>query len=224
VAQVRFTTTDGLSLEGEIRPADGIPRGTAVLCHPHPRHGGSKDHPILWALRNELAARRRLTVLAFNFRGIMGSEGEYGGGEAEVEDARAAVERVRQEAPGPTVLLGWSFGAWVALRYAAMDASPAAVVLIAFPVGSSATSDRRPLPELGELESLPMPVLFVAGDGDDFCPVEAMGRLAGWIPHAETRVVDGTDHFFARRERELATAIGSWVEAVLDRQARRSPG
>ena len=32
--------------------------GSAVICHAHPRHGGSKDHPILWAIRNELAAAR----------------------------------------------------------------------------------------------------------------------------------------------------------------------
>ncbi len=224
MTQIRFQTRDGLWLEGEIREADGTPRGTAVLCHPHPRHGGSKDHPILWALRNELAARRRLTVLAFNFRGIMGSEGQYGGGEAEIEDARAAVERVRIEAAGATVVVGWSFGAWVALRYAAMDPSLAAVALIGMPVGASGSSPRRPLPYLGELESVRMPVLLVAGDEDEFCPVEGMRELAGWIPGAETLVLHGTGHFYGRRERELAEGIGEWLQRVLDGQARVSPG
>jgi alpha/beta superfamily hydrolase len=224
VTLIRFDTVDGLSLEGEIREADGPPRGTAVLCHPHPRHGGSKDHPILWAIRNELAGNRRLTVLAFNFRGIMGSEGEYGGGEAEIEDVRAAVARVREEAPGPTVLIGWSFGAWVALRYAVGDPAIAALVLIGFPIGSRATSTVRSLPDLGELERLDMPVLLVAGESDEFCPAAEMGNLAGWIPRAETLVLEGTGHFFERRERELATEVGRWIERALDLQTGRSPG
>jgi uncharacterized protein len=216
VQRIRFSTADGVSLEGEIREAEGTPRGTAVLCHPHPEHGGSKDHPILWAIRNDLAAKRRLTVLVFNFRGVMGSEGAYGGGEAELADVAAAVDRVRQEADGPTVLVGWSFGAWVALRHALNDSRIAALVLIAFPVGSKATSSKRALPELGDLERLTIPTLFVSGDDDPICPPDGIRNLAGWIPKAETLVLEGTDHFFGRRERELASEVGAWVERALD--------
>ena len=220
MTSVRFTTADGLSLEGEIRPADGDPRGTAVLCHPHPRHGGSKDHPILWAIRNDLAARRGLTVLTFNFRGIMGSEGTYGGGEAELQDVAAAVEAIRREEDGPTVLVGWSFGAWVALRHAVTDPRIAAAALIGVPLGA-AVSSRRPLPWLGELEGLRVPVLLIAGDGDPYCPLTDLRNLAGWIPRAETVVVEGADHFFGRRERELAERVGSWVDGALGGQASR---
>ena len=213
---VRFITADGLSLEGEQRTADGTPRGTAVLCHPHPEHGGSKDHPILWAIRNDLAAKRGLTVLAFNFRGVMSSEGEHGAGEAELADVAAAVDRVREEAEGPTVLVGWSFGAWVALRHASTDTRIAALALVAVPVGK--VSERRPLPELGNLEHLSIPTLLIAGDHDPICPVDGMENLASWIPEAESVVFDGTDHFFGRRERELAERIGAWVDRVLGGQ------
>jgi alpha/beta superfamily hydrolase len=216
VSGVRFTTADGLSLEGELRGADGAPRGTAVLCHPHPEHGGSKDHPILWAIRNDLAAKRGLTVLGFNFRGVMGSEGVHGAGEAELADVAAAVDRVRQENEGPTVLIGWSFGAWVSLRHAVSDPRIAALALVAMPVGK--VSERRPLPELGNLEHLSVPALLVAGDGDAICPIDGMRNLASWIPAAETVVLEGTDHFFGRRERELAETIGDWVDRVLPAQ------
>lgn len=215
MTRVRFTTAGGISLEGEIREADGNARGTAVLCHPHPEHGGSKDHPILWAIRNDLAAKRGLTVLAFNFRGVMGSEGSYGGGEAELADVAAAVDRVREEIEGPTVLVGWSFGAWIALRHALVDPRITALVLVAFPLGSRATSSKRPLPELGDLEHLAIPTLLVAGDTDPICPVDGMGNLARWIPQAETSIVEGADHFFSGREGELATGIGDWVDRVL---------
>lgn len=218
MSSVRFDTSDGLSLEGELREADGAPRGTAVLCHPHPEHGGSKDHPILWAIRNDLAAKRSLTVLAFNFRGVMGSEGEYGGGQAELADVAAAVDRVREGSQGPTVLVGWSFGAWIGLRHAISDDRIAALALVAFPIGSRATSTKRPLPELGDLEGFATPTLLVAGDSDEICPVDGMRNLAGWIARSETLVIPGTDHFFGGSERQLASRIGEWVDVVLTAQ------
>ena len=99
VEPVTFLTEDGVRLEGELRVPDD-PRGAAVLCHAHPRHGGWKDHPILWAVRNELAGKRGLAVLGFNFRGTMGPRGTYGGGRDELRDARAAVGFVRDRGRG----------------------------------------------------------------------------------------------------------------------------
>ena len=132
---VTFATEDGVRLEGELRRPDGAPRGTAVVCHAHPRFGGSKDHPILWAVRNELAGKRSVAALLFNFRGIMGSGGSYGGGHDEVRDVRAAIDRVRDEAAGrPTIVCGWSFGAGVALREALVDERVAALALIGLPL------------------------------------------------------------------------------------------
>jgi alpha/beta superfamily hydrolase len=215
---VRFRTSDGLILESELREADGRPRGTAVLCHAHPRHGGSKDHPLLWAIRNDLAAKRGLTVLAFNFRGVMGSEGTYGGGEAELADVAAAVDRVRQEADGPTVLAGWSFGAWVALQHAVIDRRVEALVLLGFPLAAS-VSPHRPMPSLGELEELAAPVLLVAGEADPYCPAPELRNLAGWLPRSEVTIIEGTDHFFGRREGELARLVGEWVDRILGAQA-----
>jgi uncharacterized protein len=220
VTAIRFRTTDGLTLEGELREAEGESKGTAVVCHAHPRHGGSKDHPVLWAIRNDLAAKRGLTTLVFNFRGIMGSEGDYGGGEAELADVAAAVDRVREEATGPTLLAGWSFGAWVAFRHAVTDSRIRALALVGLPL-AQATSPTRPLPTLGDLEALHIPVLLAAGDNDPFCPIPALRDLAGWIPTTHTLVLEGADHFFGRRERELAQRIGEWVTEALDAQMSR---
>jgi alpha/beta superfamily hydrolase len=214
---IRFRTRDGLMLEGELREADGEPRGTAVVCHPHPRHGGSKDHPLLWAIRNDLAATRRLTTLAFNFRGVMGSEGTYGGGEAELADVAAAVERVLEEAPGPTVLAGWSFGAWVSLCHAEHDSRIVALALVAIPLAKGA-APHRPLPTMDRLERLTIPVLLVAGDRDPICPVAHLDNLATWIPGSEVAIIPGADHTFLRREREVSERIGSFFERALSPQ------
>src|SRR5918999_1745841 len=114
-------------------------------------------------------SRRGLTVLCFNFRGVMGSGGEYDHGRGELRDVAAAIGRVRQDVAGPTVLVGWSFGAWIALRQAVADSRVAALVLVAIPLARG--SGARPLPTLGDLGGLRTPVLLVAGDRDGVCPV-----------------------------------------------------
>jgi alpha/beta superfamily hydrolase len=206
---IRFETEDGCSLEGELREPDGAPRGTAVICHPHPRHGGSKDHPLLWNIRNDLAGRG-LTVLSFNFRGVMGSAGEHGGGVDELHDVRAAITRVRDEADGPTVVAGWSFGANVALREAVDDDRIAALALVGFPV-----DDPLGLPEPPDRETLAAfdrPVLFLSGAADQFSPVPALTRLARRLPRGEVEIMANTDHFFGKREREAAEIVGAFFE------------
>jgi alpha/beta superfamily hydrolase len=210
---VRFQTADGLSLVCEVHEAEGHARGSAVICHPHPRHGGSKDHPLLWAIRGALV-RRGLTVLAFNFRGIMGSEGTFGSGVDEIEDVRAAVGRVRQSASGPTLAVGWSFGASVALREAVQDRRVAALALVGFPL-SETSLHLPPPPGRDELAALGRPVLFVVGQADQFSPLPELRRLARRIPGSEIAVIPDTDHFFWKREKEVADRIGAFADAVL---------
>jgi alpha/beta superfamily hydrolase len=215
VEPVTFATEDGVRLEGELRMPEGAARGTAVLCHPHPKKGGSKDHPILWALRNELSGRRDMITLGFNFRGVMGSGGTYGGGRDEVRDVRAAVSRVRETAADlPTVSCGWSFGANVAIREALDDERVAALVLYGLPLKTGDVSIPS-LPGAEELRALRRSVLFVAGDCDPFCPAEALRTFAGPLPDARVAVLEGTDHFLWRREKEAAALVGDFVDRIL---------
>jgi uncharacterized protein len=207
---IRFRTEDGLWLEGELREAEGRTRGTVVMCHPHPQHGGSKDHPLLWAIRNHLAGVRGFTVLAFNFRGIMGSEGEFGGGETEVRDCRAAVDCVREESPGATSLVGWSFGASVALREAVSDPRVGALVLVGMPLAKAGEAFPA-LPPQDVLASFETPTLLVVGDRDPISPVGEVASLAGMLPRSETLVVEDSGHFFPKREAAVAEGIGAFL-------------
>jgi alpha/beta superfamily hydrolase len=209
---IRFETDDGCSLEGEIRAPDGVPRGTAVIAHPHPLHGGSKDHPLLWNIRNDLASRG-LVVLAFNFRGVMGSSGEHGGGVDELHDLRAAIGRVRTEADGPTAVAGWSFGGSVALREAVDDDRVGALALVGFPVNDPL--GLPPPPDREALAGFDRPVLFVSGEADQFSPVPDLTRLARRLPRGEVEIIADTDHFFWKREREAAQLIGDFVERAM---------
>jgi alpha/beta superfamily hydrolase len=212
---VTFMSEDGVQLEGELRIPDARTVGTAVICHAHPRFGGSKDHPILWAARNELAGKRDLAVLLFNFRGTMGSAGSYGGGRDEVRDVRAAISRVREAATEvPTLVCGWSFGASVALREALDDERVAALALIGLPLDPKDVS-MPPLPEPSEIRRLGRPVLFLAGTEDVFCPKEELRAYASGVRDAEVSILEGTDHYLWRREREAAGIIGGFADRVL---------
>jgi alpha/beta superfamily hydrolase len=213
VEAIRFRTEDALTLVGELRLPDGPPRAAAVLSHAHPRHGGSKDHPIFWTLRIELA-RRGFAVLVFNFRGVMGSEGVFGKGVDEVLDLAAAVDRVRKEADGPTFVAGWSFGAHVALRLALDDPDIGALALIGFPVAEP--PEVEPLPSLpADLGGMDRPVLFVSGEADPYSPAGPLRDLAGRLPRAQLEIVPGTDHYFPRREKELAALVAGFAERSL---------
>jgi alpha/beta superfamily hydrolase len=222
VEPLRFETGDGIALEGELRSPDGEAAGSAVICHPHPRQGGSKDHPVLWAVRSELAAGA-FAVLSFNFRGVMGSEGEYGRGVTEVEDVRAAIGRARQEADGPTFVAGWSFGANVALREALDDERVGALALLGFPLSESSVS-LPPLPDRARLRAFDRPVLLAAGAADPFCPVPELRALGRRLGHAAVEVVEATDHFFWHREREVARLVGTFAaRELLDRRGPDGP-
>jgi uncharacterized protein len=209
---IRFTTEDGVSLEGELRRPETEARATAVICHAHPRHGGSKDHPILWALRNELA-HRGFAVLAFNFRGTMRSDGTYGGGRTEVKDVAAAIGRARQESDGPTLVCGWSFGANVALREALDDERVAGLALIGFPLEHQV--DIPPTPSVSELRLFRRPVLLLSGEHDEYSPVPALAGLRERLSDAELSIVLGTDHYLWRHEREAAAIVGEFAERIL---------
>lgn len=211
-----FTTEDDVRLEGELRVPDGEARGTAVICHAHPRFGGSKDHPILWAIRNELAGRRGLVVLSFNFRGIMGSGGTYGGGRDEMKDARAAVGAVRARAGDgrPTLLVGWSFGASVALREALDDRRVSALALVGIPIRAKDLA-LPPLPEPADLRLFRRPALLLAGENDEHAPPQELRAYAQAFPDAEVVVLEGTDHYLWRREREAAELIGAFADHKL---------
>jgi uncharacterized protein len=211
VDPIAIVTEDGLTLEGLRRLPDGPARGAAVMCHPHPLHGGSRDHPILWAVRAELA-RRGFAVLSFNFRGVMGSEGRYGAGVEEVMDARAAIGAALASAPGPAFVFGWSFGASVALREAVDDPRVGALALLGFPLGDTSV-DLPPLPPPERLRSFDRPVLLITGDSDPFCPVSRLLELGGLLPAAEIEVIPGGNHFLPKREHELAELVGRFAEA-----------
>jgi pimeloyl-ACP methyl ester carboxylesterase len=146
----------------------------------------------------------------------MGSSGAYGGGRDELRDARAAVgylrDRVGEDAP--VLLAGWSFGASVALRTALDDRRVGAVALIGMPVLPNDLT-LPPLPEPADLRLFSRPALLLAGEHDAYCPPEELKRFAAGFRNARVEILEGTDHYFWRRENEAAAIIGGFADDAL---------
>lgn len=192
-----IATRDGESLETMLTTTAN-PVGSIVLCHPHPEHGGTMRAPLLEAIVRE-AESRSLDTLRFNFRGIGSSTGSYGSGIDEVNDVAAAVSWMVEHHPPVVGIAGWSFGAAVALNYAARAGSRIPYVGIAPPVDSPLTPS---LPDAHQLQ--PARRTFIVGDRDQFLDANELEAYGTSIA-AHTIRYATADHFFVLRHDRLAT-------------------
>ena len=160
------------------------PRGVAVICHPHPQHGGTLDNKVAQTL-----ARATVQVgwraVRFNFRGVGQSEGVWDEGRGEIDDALAVIAQHR-EAGRPLLLGGFSFGAWVAAQAATMlaeGARPQRLVL----VGPSTQRQRMP--------EVPGDTVVIHGEADEVVPLSA---TLDWARPQSLPVIvfPGVGHFF----------------------------
>ena len=101
---------------------------------PSPAARGSLHHPVLFHADRALN-RAGWTTLRFDFRGVDSSEGLHDDGRGEVDDVASAVSWLRGIVPDrPLVVVGYSFGSWCAIRYAATDDQVTGLVGIGMPV------------------------------------------------------------------------------------------
>lgn len=185
-------------------PRDVDPVGWAVVCHPHPVHGGTMTNKVAHTL-----ARAFLSVgflaLRFNFRGVGKSAGSFDDGVGELEDVHAAVRFMRKQHPElPWWLAGFSFGAAMAV-HAASTSSPAGLVSIAPAVSRF----------VGRLDRQPdCPWLILQGDEDELVDIE---ETVEWVnqlaPGPELEIFPGAEHFFHGRLVELRESVAAFVSA-----------
>jgi uncharacterized protein len=98
-----------------------VPVAAAVVCHPHPRGGGTMNNNVVYRLARALVDGG-VATLRFNFRGVGTSTGTHAGGIGEEDDARDALEFLRERHPTlPLWMAGFSFGARVGLSVGARD-------------------------------------------------------------------------------------------------------
>jgi hypothetical protein len=187
----------------------------AVVCHPHPLFGGTLHNKVVFHTMKALNSFG-FPVLRFNFRGTGLSQGEHDHGKGEVEDVRAALDWLDAEYHLPLIFAGFSFGAAVGLHAACSDSRVRAAIAAGTPVLPVAADAEEPRVYSYEfLRDCAKPKLFVSGARDPFGPVAKLEALVASVAEPKKLVViEGGDHFFEGRLRELREAIERWVREL----------
>lgn len=198
-AEVRLPGPVGvLELACDVPDVDAARAGTAVICHPHPEHGGTMHNKVVTIIERSLRELGLATV-RFNFRGVGASAGSYDEGNGESDDLAAVVEWARRQRPGTALwLAGFSFGAYVALRCAArLEADQ--LILVAPPVGRW---------NFDGIEPPVCPTLIVQGEADEVVDAPAVFAWAETLdPEPAVVRMEETGHFFHRRLMDLRGAL-----------------
>lgn len=199
---VRFTTADGLTLNGWFVAHSPTPRFTAIVFN---GNGGNR------AMRGVLAkalAEEELGVLLFDYRGYGGNPGSPTE-EGLKEDARAALKYVLSRGdvdPKRVVYFGESLGSAVAAELAV--AHPPAALILRSPLTSLTDVGRvhyRYLPvgwllrdrfdTLERIGRIRVPLLVIAGDQDRIVPMSQSRRVYDAANEPKTLlIVPRADH------------------------------
>ena len=179
--------------------ASTAPRGVAVLCLPHPLHGGALDNKVVQTLARAFV-QLGYTSVRFNFRGVGASQGAWDAGSGEVADALAVIAALRVSGL-PLVLGGFSFGAYVAAQAAAqmLDAERAERLVLVGPAVQNF-----------DVGAVPADTLVIHGETDE---VVALAAVFDWArPQSlPVVVVPGSGHFFHGRLALLKQIVtGAW--------------
>ncbi|MEZ5500601.1 MAG: alpha/beta fold hydrolase [Steroidobacteraceae bacterium] len=175
----------------------------AVVCHPHPLHGGTMTNKVAHMLARALNDAG-IPVLRFNFRGVGASAGVFDEGRGETQDALAVIRHGRERFAGAAlVLAGFSFGGYVALAAAAE--ADAQVLITVAPAVSRFGAETFAAPAI--------PWLLLMGTADELIDWQEMRSWAQAQAHPpECRWLEGASHFFHGRLTELRQAVVDFVQ------------
>lgn len=195
-------------LEAVLKEPPETPRGAAVVCHPHPLHGGTMHTKAVYRTAQAFNDAG-LAALRFDFRGVGTSTGSFDDGIGERDDLRAAVDWLEARYPSlPLFVGGFSFGSKIALTVGAADARVAALLGLGLPIDLDDGYD------YGFLADTDKPVLVVQGEQDQFGSGERVAKTIGPLgTHITVVRIPGSDHFFTGRLDELRATVRGYYES-----------
>jgi uncharacterized protein len=192
-------------IEIEVDFPEAAPRGLALVGHPHPLYGGTKDNKVAATLARALASLGWLAVRP-NFRGVGASAGSHDEGRGETEDFLFLVEAIPAlpafaallPATPALALAGFSFGSFVAASAAqalhARGRAPQVLVLVGTAAG------KWPVP------AVTPSTLVIHGEVDTTIPLADALAWAG-ASGVPVIVLPGADHFFNRRITQIKQLV-----------------
>lgn len=172
-------------IEVDINDPGAARQAIALIAHPHPLQGGTKDNKVVTTLAKTFFSLSHV-VLRPNFRGVGASEGTHDEGRGETEDLLALARYARARYGDlPLVLAGFSFGSFVQTRVARRISADRLVL-----VGPAV--NRLPA------ETVAASTLVIHGECDEVVPLAA---VLDWArpQNLPIVVVPGGEHFFHGR-------------------------
>jgi alpha/beta superfamily hydrolase len=215
---ITLETADGLTLVGEwALPLHGEPRATLVTFHPLPTAGGFMDSHVIRKAAMRLPALSGIAVLRFNTRGTTSpqgiSDGAFDEARGERFDVDAALDAGRALRRPPLIVLGWSFGTDLVLKYARQPGVDAAV-LLSPPLRYTSDAELAAWAEPVEAGATPIPMTVLVPELDDYVrPPEAVERFAV-VPQAHVTGVTECKHLWVG-EKYVRTALNAVASAAL---------
>jgi uncharacterized protein len=186
---------DGVAgaIQTDINDPGGERRGVALIAHPNPVQGGTKDNKVVTTLAKAFFNLGYVAVRP-NFRGVGTSAGVHDHGVGETDDLLTVAAYLRSRYGDPSfILAGFSFGSFVQTRVA-KQLTPSRMVLVGPAV------NRFPA------ETVPPDTLVIHGEVDDVVPLHA---VFDWARPQQLPivVVPGGEHFFHGRLNLLAQIV-----------------
>ena len=180
-------------------PEEREPQEAALICHPHPQHGGTMHNKVVYRIARGLRQAGYVT-LRFNYRGVNLSEGVYDRGEGELQDAQTALAWLRERYPAlPYSLAGFSFGSRVVLRLGCDLPDVRQVIAAGFP---TTYKDRS------FLAGCTVPRVFIQSTNDEHGPKPDLEKLVADLPEPKSLIwVEAQDHFFKNGLDEFERSI-----------------
>lgn len=181
------------ALETDLNDPGEPRRGIALIAHPNPVQGGTKDNKVITTLAKTFFGLGYVAIRP-NFRGVGQSAGCFDQGNGETEDILAVAHYARARyGELPLLLAGFSFGAFVQTRVA-QKLSFKKMVLVGPAV------NRFPA------ATVPPDTLVIHGEVDDVVPLAA---VLDWARPQQLPlvVVPGGEHFFHGKLHLLAQIV-----------------
>ena len=174
-------------------PGADARRGIAVIAHPNPVQGGTKDNKVVTTLAKCFHSLG-CVVARPNFRGVGATDGTHDAGNGETDDIVTVVDHMVTTYPDlPLTLAGFSFGCFVQSRVV-KRVEAKQLVLIAPAVNRFQT------------EAVPADTLVVHGEVDDVVP---LADVLEWArpQNLPIVVIPGGEHFFHGRLGQLSQIV-----------------
>lgn len=164
-----------------------------VITHPHSLMGGNMSNNVVMAAW-KTAVDMGYSVLRFNFRGVGNSEGCFDNGIGEVSDLAAACNYAGR----PVILVGYSFGSWVAARFLQNNNLPSILI--------SPPNSMFSFPSMKNFNTW-----SVVGSQDQFCNPKALTDL---FDSERITVIEDAGHFWYGEESHLHSYLQDKIRII----------